>query len=78
MMANAKSQVISMMGTLPDDASWDEIKYRVGLIAAVEQGLAAADAGDCLTHDDAKRKLNAWLQSSGLDQPSDKLSASSK
>lgn len=77
-MSNAKSQVISMIGALPDDAGWDEIKYRVGLIAAVEQGLAAADAGDFIPHDDAKRKLNAWLLSSGLETPSDTSSASAK
>ena len=69
-MGKTKTALLEMVNTLPDDCSWEDVQYRLNFMTSVENGLNAATAGDYLSHEEAKRKMIEWLQSSGLDQPS--------
>lgn len=42
---------------LPDSASVEEAIERVVLLDKIERGLADADAGRVISHDDVKRRL---------------------
>jgi predicted transcriptional regulator len=68
-MGRAKSEALAVIQGLPDDCTWDDIRYRLFVRAQVEHGLAEAAAGNAVSHDDAKRQIEEWLQSSGLDRP---------
>lgn len=75
-MGNTKNAALDAIMALPDDCTWEDIQYRFHVRASVESGLAAAATGDFLTHEVAKRKLDEWLLSSGLDRQFGTLSTS--
>ena len=66
-MGSAKAEAMEVIRGLPDDCTWDDIRYRLYVRAQVERGLTAAAAGDTVSHDEAKRQIEEWLQSSGPD-----------
>lgn len=41
----AKQKARELINELPDDASWDELAYRIAVRASIERGLADAEAG---------------------------------
>lgn len=69
-MGKAKSDALKLIESLPDDCTWDDIKYRVYLHDAIEAGLADVDAGRVVPADEAKRRLAEWLASPGPTPPS--------
>lgn len=71
-MGKVKSDALAMIEAMPDDATWDEIKYRVFLRDAVEAGLADAEAGRVVSAEEAKRRIKEWLASPGPTRPSTK------
>ena len=40
-----KQQARELIERLPDEATWDEVAYRIEVRASIERGLADADAG---------------------------------
>ena len=42
---------------LPENASWDDLMYEVYVRQAVERGIADADAGRVVSHDEAMSRL---------------------
>jgi len=59
-METAKEQVQKILEVLPDDASLEDIQYHIYVRQKVEQGLAEADAGRVISHDEAMRRLDQW------------------
>ena len=51
-----------MIQDLPDDASVDEAVERLYLLEKIERGIAQADAGQTVPHDEALRRLSRWLK----------------
>ena len=68
-MGKVKAEAIRLIESLPDDCTWEELRYRLQVVEAVEEGLAAVAAGRVIPHDEAKRQAEEWLQSSGLIPP---------
>lgn len=52
-----KREAQRLVEQLPDNASWDDLMYEVYVRQAVERGIADADAGRVLSHDEAMAKL---------------------
>lgn len=50
---NLKDEAHRLVDQLPANASWDDLMYEVYVRQAVEAGLADADAGRVVTHDEA-------------------------
>ena len=48
---NTKEKVISVINTLDDDATLDEVIDRLYLLRKIELGISQADAGDVMEHD---------------------------
>lgn len=54
---NLKEAACKLIDQLPDDISWDELAYRIEVRASIERGLAAADAGRLIPHEEVKRRF---------------------
>ncbi len=61
-MAVTKEQMLDAIRALPDDATVDDAIERLHIIELVEQRIAAADAGQTVTHEEARQRLARWLQ----------------
>jgi predicted transcriptional regulator len=68
-MGKAKADALKVIESLPDDCTWEDIKYRVYVHDAIEQGLADVEAGRVVSADEAKRRIAEWLASPGPTQP---------
>lgn len=53
-MSSAKDEAIKAISHLPDEASWDEIMYKIYVKRKVEEGLRAADEGRTTSHEEVK------------------------
>jgi predicted transcriptional regulator len=52
-----KGEAQRLVEKLPEDASWDDLMYEVYVRQAVERGIADADAGRVVPHDEAMARL---------------------
>jgi predicted transcriptional regulator len=57
-----KEQMVTAIQNLPDDASVDDAVERLYLLEKIERGIAQADAGQTITHDEALKRLSTWLR----------------
>ena len=57
-----RDKAIRAMQDLPDDASVEDIMERLLLLAKIERGIAQADAGQCISHEQAKERMAKWLK----------------
>ncbi len=57
-----KEQMIKAIQDLPDDASYEDAIERLYFLHKLERAIAAADAGETLTHEEAKRRMAKWLR----------------
>ena len=57
-----KEQVLEVITRMPDDSSLDDIGYKLYVIESVQKGLEELDRGDYLTHEQAREKLQKWVQ----------------
>jgi hypothetical protein len=61
-MSTAKSEVASMLETLPDDSSLEDIQYHLYVLEKVKRGVERAEAEGTLSHSAAKQRLEKWLE----------------
>ena len=54
-----KEKAISLIQTLDDDVSIDDVIDRLYLLRKIELGIAQADAGDVMEHDEFMDELEA-------------------
>jgi hypothetical protein len=59
---NAKEAVLRLLGTLPDDASIEDIQYHLYVLQKIRAGEEAADAAGLIPHEEVMRKLAGWLE----------------
>ena len=60
-----KEVVIDMIRRLPDDCTFDDIKYQIYLAEQVSEGLADFKAGRVMTQETAENEIASWRKSSG-------------
>ena len=53
-MSTAKDEAIKTISRLPEEASWDEIMYKIYVQRKIEEGLRAADEGRTVPHEEVK------------------------
>ena len=53
-MSTAKEEVIKTISRLPEEASWDEIMYKIYVKRKIDEGLKAADEGRTVSHEEVK------------------------
>jgi len=59
-MNTAKQEVESLLKTLPEDCSLEDIQYHLYVIEKVQRGLAAADSQGTLTQEEVEARLKKW------------------
>ena len=67
--ATVKQRVIDLIEGLPEDASLEDIVAELYFHQKVSEGLRQLDAGDGIDHEEAKKRLGKWLDSSGRPAP---------
>lgn len=60
-MDAAKEQVRQILERLPEDASLEDIQYHIYVRQRIEQGIADADSGRVIPHDEVVRRLRKWM-----------------
>jgi predicted transcriptional regulator len=53
-MSTARDEAIKTISRLPEEASWDEIIYKIYAKRKIEEGLKAADEGRTHSHEEVK------------------------
>jgi predicted transcriptional regulator len=54
--------MLKVISDLPDDASVDDAVERLYLLEKIERGIAQADAGQTVSHEEALHRLSRWLK----------------
>ena len=62
-MSNPKAEVVSMLQTLPPDASYEDIQYHLYVLEKVKRGLERAETEGAISNEDAKARLGKWIAS---------------
>jgi predicted transcriptional regulator len=57
--ATLKQRVIEVMEQLPPDATVEDLMERLFFLAKVDRGLADADAGRVVPHEDVTKRFSA-------------------
>lgn len=60
--SNIKPDAQRLVENLPDSATWDDLAYEVYVRQAVERGLADAEAGRVVAHEDALARVRARIR----------------
>ena len=51
-----------LIDSLPDSATWDDLAYEIYVRQAIETGLADAEAGRTLPHDEAMARIRRRIR----------------
>jgi len=54
---SVKQRVLEAVEALPADATIEDAMERLYFLAKIQRGLEQADAGETLTHEEAKKRL---------------------
>ena len=61
-LPNIKPGARELVESLPDSATWDDLAYEVYVRHAIELGLAAAEAGRTVSHDEAMVRIRSRIR----------------
>ena len=59
---NIKPEARRLVESLPDSATWDDLAYEVYVRQSIEAGLADANAGRIVSHDEALARVRARIR----------------
>ncbi len=57
-----KPEARQLVDSLPESATWDDLAYEIYVRQAVDAGVADADAGRLLAHDDAMTRIRSRIR----------------
>lgn len=58
----AKDEILELMKQIPDGLTVDEALERLQLLYDVHKGLEEVEKGETVSHEEAKRMIDKWLQ----------------
>ena len=61
-LKTAKDEVRELLENLPDDAYLEDIQYHLYVRQKIQRGLAAAEEGRTISHEEAARRMSRWLE----------------
>ena len=65
--ATVKDEARRLVDALADDATWDDLMYRIYVCQAIEQGLADSDAGRTVSAADVRARFGLPRESNADD-----------
>ena len=57
-----KGKIIESLHDLPERTTVEEAMERLYLLFKIEKGIAQANEGQCVSHQEAKEKMEKWLR----------------
>jgi predicted transcriptional regulator len=60
MIMTDKQLVIDTLSGLPESASWEQIREEFEIVAALKEGIKAADEGRVVAHADVANMVESW------------------
>ena len=60
-MNTPKSEAASMLKTLPEDSSFEDIQYHLYVLEKVRRGMDRVELEGAVAHEDARKRLGKWL-----------------
>jgi len=61
-MEQAIDKVRTMLDTLPQDATLEDIQYHLYVIQKIERGLKDVEEGRVTPHEEVMKEVNSWLK----------------
>jgi predicted transcriptional regulator len=58
-----KQKTLQALGTLPEDASYEDLQEEIRILAALEEAEVDIREGRVVSHDEAKKRLAQWTSS---------------
>jgi predicted transcriptional regulator len=58
----AKQQMLKAIEALPDDANIEDALERLYLLYKIDRGMKQADAGDLISQEEARQRMEKWLR----------------
>jgi predicted transcriptional regulator len=59
-METAKDEVLRILESLPEDATLEDIQYRIYVRQAITSGLRDIDQGRTVSQDEVERRMSRW------------------
>ena len=56
--SSVKAEARRLVEALPDNATWNDVMYRLYVRQSIERSLADSDAGRTVSHDEVQRLLH--------------------
>ena len=53
-MSTTKEEAMQLIARLPEEATWEDIMYRLYVKRKIDEGIKAADEGRTIPHDEVK------------------------
>jgi hypothetical protein len=60
-MGSAKQEVLRILESLPDEATFEDIQYHIYVRQKIEKGLSDMREGRAVDEDEADRRMARWL-----------------
>ena len=60
-MIAIKQEVQEMIQKLPDNCTYEDIQYHLGVVEKIKNGINRAENGEVSSHQDAKQIMTKWL-----------------
>ena len=57
-----KEQILHSIETLPDEATVEDAIERLVVLYKIERGIAQADAGETVSHQEVGERMAKWLK----------------
>jgi predicted transcriptional regulator len=61
-METAKEEVRRILESLPDDATLEDIQYRIYVRQAIAAGLRDVDEGRVVSQEEVERRMSRWTE----------------
>lgn len=68
-MDNVKQKVMMILQSMPEDCTWEQVRYRLYLNHQIEMSEAEIDAGRTIPHEQVMKEMEEWLASNGRNEP---------
>jgi predicted transcriptional regulator len=61
-METAKEEVRRILDSLPDDATLEDVQYRIYIRQAIVAGLRDVDEGRVISQEEVERRMGRWTE----------------
>jgi len=57
-----KEKFLNAVNELPEEVSFEDAMERIYFLYKIEKGIQQADAGQVVSHEEAKKRMKKWLE----------------